>query len=259
MVPSVVSSTTCLFCERRRGPRGGVERRRPAAGSGGRGRALAGLRASGRGQGEQPEPDADQRHHAWIQPEMHRSILARRDLTRCRRPRDGRPLRRDGSDGTLPCRLDLSDNARVRRKDLFPMTLSLLARRPWLAGALVLVVRGLRGRPARPGARPPRPRPRPTAAAAPRPITVADVDRIVSVRDPQRSPDGQWVAYSVSTVDVAKDKSDTDIWMVKWDGTRAAAADLDRRVGVLRPLGAPTASGCRSCARTTRRRRRSGR
>jgi dipeptidyl aminopeptidase/acylaminoacyl peptidase len=27
------------------------------------------------------------------------------------------------------------------------------------------------------------------------------------------------VAYSVGTVDVAKDKTDTDVWMVKWDGT----------------------------------------
>ncbi|HTV00816.1 MAG TPA: hypothetical protein VMF13_09775, partial [Luteitalea sp.] len=59
----------------------------------------------------------------------------------------------------------------------------------------------------------------PTAATAPRRIAVGDVDRILSVRDPQRSPDGTWVAYSVATVDVAKDKTDSDIWMVKWDGS----------------------------------------
>jgi dipeptidyl aminopeptidase/acylaminoacyl peptidase len=55
--------------------------------------------------------------------------------------------------------------------------------------------------------------------AAPRKIAVGDVDRIAVVRDPQRSPDGTWVAYAVSTVDVNKDKTDSDIWMVRWDGT----------------------------------------
>jgi dipeptidyl aminopeptidase/acylaminoacyl peptidase len=61
----------------------------------------------------------------------------------------------------------------------------------------------------------------PAASSAPRRITLADVDRVASVRDPQRSPDGQWVTYAVSTVDVAKDKSDNDIWMVKWDGSES--------------------------------------
>ena len=35
----------------------------------------------------------------------------------------------------------------------------------------------------------------------------------------QISPDGKWVAYTVSSVDVAADKSDTDVWMASWDGT----------------------------------------
>ena len=38
------------------------------------------------------------------------------------------------------------------------------------------------------------------------------------VRDVQISPDGKWVAYTVSTVDTAADKSDTDVWMASWDG-----------------------------------------
>lgn len=56
------------------------------------------------------------------------------------------------------------------------------------------------------------------AQAAPRPIAIADIDRVAVVRDPQRSPDGRWVAYTVATVDVDKDKTDTDLWMVSWDG-----------------------------------------
>jgi dipeptidyl aminopeptidase/acylaminoacyl peptidase len=38
------------------------------------------------------------------------------------------------------------------------------------------------------------------------------------VRDPQISPDGQWIAYVVSTVDVKEDKSNSHIWMISYDG-----------------------------------------
>ncbi len=40
------------------------------------------------------------------------------------------------------------------------------------------------------------------------------------VRDLQVSPDGKWVAYTLSTVDVTADKSDTDVWMASWDGAQ---------------------------------------
>jgi dipeptidyl aminopeptidase/acylaminoacyl peptidase len=55
--------------------------------------------------------------------------------------------------------------------------------------------------------------------AAKRAITLDDHSRILSVGDPQRSPDGVWVAYTVTTIDVEKDRRNTDIWMVKWDGS----------------------------------------
>ena len=56
------------------------------------------------------------------------------------------------------------------------------------------------------------------AEAAGRPLAIDDFAKIRSVGDPQRSPDGKWVAYTVGTVDVGKDKRNTDIWMVSWDG-----------------------------------------
>ena len=56
-------------------------------------------------------------------------------------------------------------------------------------------------------------------AQARRAITLDDHSRIVTIGDPQRSPDGQWVAYTVSTIDAEKDRRNTDIWMVKWDGS----------------------------------------
>jgi dipeptidyl aminopeptidase/acylaminoacyl peptidase len=54
---------------------------------------------------------------------------------------------------------------------------------------------------------------------AKRAITLDDHSRIISVGDPQRSPDGLWVAYTVTTIDADKDRRNTDIWMVKWDGS----------------------------------------
>ena len=50
-------------------------------------------------------------------------------------------------------------------------------------------------------------------------LTVDDMHKFHDVRDVQISPDGKWVAYTVSSVDVAADKSDTDVWMSSWDST----------------------------------------
>lgn len=60
----------------------------------------------------------------------------------------------------------------------------------------------------------------PTPAPAKRAITLDDQHRFKTVGDPQRSPDGQWVAYTLSTTDAEKDRRNTDIWMVSLDGTR---------------------------------------
>ena len=49
-------------------------------------------------------------------------------------------------------------------------------------------------------------------------LKLDDLARIRDVRDAQCSPDGQWVAYVVSTVDVKEDKSSAHIWMAGMDG-----------------------------------------
>ena len=56
------------------------------------------------------------------------------------------------------------------------------------------------------------------ASAQSRSFTFDDLAKIRSVSDPQRSPDGKWVAYTVGTSDVEKDKHNRDLWMVSWDG-----------------------------------------
>jgi dipeptidyl aminopeptidase/acylaminoacyl peptidase len=59
-----------------------------------------------------------------------------------------------------------------------------------------------------------------SAQTAKRPIKLDDMHAFRDVRDLQISPDGKWVAYTLSTVDAAADKSDTDIWIASWDGSQ---------------------------------------
>jgi dipeptidyl aminopeptidase/acylaminoacyl peptidase len=72
-----------------------------------------------------------------------------------------------------------------------------------------------------------------SAAQAPakRPLTSDDVYRIQEIADPRCSPDGRWVAYTVTGADREADKRRTTIWMVSWDGTQdvrlTSGADSD--------------------------------
>src|SRR3954451_10359424 len=58
------------------------------------------------------------------------------------------------------------------------------------------------------------------ALAQKRALSVNDIYHYKDVRDPQRSPDGKWVAYVVSRAIKDTDKNDTDVWMASWDGTQ---------------------------------------
>ncbi len=52
------------------------------------------------------------------------------------------------------------------------------------------------------------------AAQPRRPLEPADIFEIKTVGDPRVSPDGAWIAYTVTTLDKKEDTSDTDIYMV---------------------------------------------
>lgn len=60
------------------------------------------------------------------------------------------------------------------------------------------------------------------AAQAPprRLFSLDDLARIREVTDPQISPDGAWVSYTVTTVDTVRDRKQSDVWMTSWDGSR---------------------------------------
>jgi dipeptidyl aminopeptidase/acylaminoacyl peptidase len=80
------------------------------------------------------------------------------------------------------------------------------------------------------GAQAPTPGASAGTAAAPgtrRPLRAEDLYRLEDVRDPQRSPDGQWVAYAVSAVDSARDKGHTQLWMTSWDGATTVQLTTD--------------------------------
>jgi dipeptidyl aminopeptidase/acylaminoacyl peptidase len=55
-------------------------------------------------------------------------------------------------------------------------------------------------------------------AAAKHGITPDDLVKMVRVGAPVVSPDGAWVAYTVSRVDAKEDKNGSQLWMVSWDG-----------------------------------------
>jgi dipeptidyl aminopeptidase/acylaminoacyl peptidase len=68
------------------------------------------------------------------------------------------------------------------------------------------------------------------AADAPkkRDITLDDLARLQRVGSPVVSPEGDWVAYTVSQIDTKDDKSLTHLWMVKWDGSARLQLSFDK-------------------------------
>jgi dipeptidyl aminopeptidase/acylaminoacyl peptidase len=50
-------------------------------------------------------------------------------------------------------------------------------------------------------------------------LTPDDILSLKSVSDPQISPDGDWIAYAVESIDFEEDESSTQIFMVSSDGT----------------------------------------
>ena len=58
-----------------------------------------------------------------------------------------------------------------------------------------------------------------TPPPAKRSISLDDLARIARVGSPVLSPDGAWVLYTVSRIDAKEDKSHSELWRVRWDGS----------------------------------------
>jgi dipeptidyl aminopeptidase/acylaminoacyl peptidase len=59
------------------------------------------------------------------------------------------------------------------------------------------------------------------ADAPPRPLKIDDRFALRSVKEPRVSPDGAWVAFTVETMDLKKDESESRVWMVPVAGGEA--------------------------------------
>jgi dipeptidyl aminopeptidase/acylaminoacyl peptidase len=53
-------------------------------------------------------------------------------------------------------------------------------------------------------------------------MTLDDMQKLLRVGAPQLSPDGKWIAYTLTHTDTtpSEDKSITNLWMISWDGTQ---------------------------------------
>ncbi len=65
-------------------------------------------------------------------------------------------------------------------------------------------------------------------SSSPRLLTLDDLHTLRELDDPQISPEGNWVAYTVSTVDVKEDKRNSDLWMANWEGTRTVQLTFNK-------------------------------
>src|SRR5690242_9857960 len=58
-----------------------------------------------------------------------------------------------------------------------------------------------------------------TANCQKRSLNPSDIYRIKSTGAGLVSPEGGWVLYTVTATDSAKNNRNTDVWMMRWDGT----------------------------------------
>lgn len=73
----------------------------------------------------------------------------------------------------------------------------------------------------------------------PHPMTLDDAFRVKNVGNVKVSPDGNWVLYTVSSVDLKKDDATTDLWMVSWDGKQDIQLTYDYNGSVGSPEWSP--------------------
>src|SRR5712692_9726945 len=63
-----------------------------------------------------------------------------------------------------------------------------------------------------------------------RPMRFEDLQRIKRVSDPQISPGGRWVMFSVMDVDLEKNSKVSHLWVVPMDGKGAGAQIVERQL-----------------------------
>lgn len=78
-----------------------------------------------------------------------------------------------------------------------------------------------------------------TSAQKKMPVHIADGDSIYDVTEPAISPDGKWVAYTVSSTNHDEDAYCSDIWMTSWDGTSSVQLTFTKEESEMTPKWSP--------------------
>jgi dipeptidyl aminopeptidase/acylaminoacyl peptidase len=73
---------------------------------------------------------------------------------------------------------------------------------------------------------------------ASRPVTLDDMAALREVSEPRISPDGEWVAYTVTLLDTVEDKKISHLWMTSWDGRESRQLTFGKE-GEEGPLWSP--------------------
>jgi dipeptidyl aminopeptidase/acylaminoacyl peptidase len=76
-------------------------------------------------------------------------------------------------------------------------------------------------------------------AGAKRAFTLADLHRVRDVSEPALSPDGKWVAYTVTRHNVEDDVSVSEIWRTSYDGERHTQLTFDKTTSSYFPQWSP--------------------
>ncbi|MFN3529271.1 MAG: S9 family peptidase [Bacteroidia bacterium] len=80
------------------------------------------------------------------------------------------------------------------------------------------------------------------ASAQKRPITHADMIKVLSVGNPEISPDGKWVVFSLNKNDYDSDKRHSDLWLVPTDGSSPARPITSGKAAESSPAWSPDGS-----------------
>ena len=81
-------------------------------------------------------------------------------------------------------------------------------------------------------------------AADKKPLTPGDIWQLKAVGEPQLSPDGKWIAYTLTATDLDKNSRNADIWIVAPDGgapRRMTTSEKRDDTPAWSPDGAPLA------------------
>jgi dipeptidyl aminopeptidase/acylaminoacyl peptidase len=78
-----------------------------------------------------------------------------------------------------------------------------------------------------------------TTQTSARSFQLEDFDNVIDLGSPAIAPNGEWIAYTVTSVNTKADAKATDIWCVSWDGKKRVAITKTPKQNEWSPLWSP--------------------